>query len=263
MDNNNTLKRTFDEVARLYNEARPLYPDELFVNLIAATGLQPGSTLLEIGPGTGQATTPLARKGFDITAVELGAGLAEVARNELQDYKNVQIIVGAFEAVTLPERSFDLVFAATSFHWIEPSVRFVKIHNLLKDGGHLAVIHTHHTSDEKGDAFFNASQPIYDKYDFTDKHKKPEFPQHKDLKPTDLDESLFRLKYFQSFPVVIRYSANKFVQLLNTYSNHLVASQPVQQAFYGEIEALINDRFQGTVDKHFSMSLTIAEKIDD
>jgi hypothetical protein len=43
----------------------------------------------------------------------------------------------------------------------------------------------------------------------------------------------------------------------------LVASQQVQQAFYGEIETLINKEFQGTVDKHFSMALTIAEKIDD
>jgi ubiquinone/menaquinone biosynthesis C-methylase UbiE len=261
MNANNTLKRTFDEVALLYNEARPRYPDELFVKLIETTGLQPDSKLLEIGPGTGQATTPLAKKGFEITAVELGAGLAAIARHELQDYKNVQIIVGAFEEIALQERSFDLVFAATSFHWIDPSIRFVKIHDLLKRSGHLAIIHTHHISDEKGDAFFNASQPIYDKYDFTDKHKKPEFLPHKDLKPTEIDESLFRLKYFQSFPVIITYSAKKFVQLLNTYSNHLVASEQVQQAFYGEMEALINERFQGAIDKHFSMSLTIAEKI--
>ena len=262
MDDNNNLKRTFDDVARLYNEIRPRYPDALFLKLIAVAGLQPRSKLLEIGPGTGQATRPLAQKGFEITAIELGAGLADVARYELQDFKNVQIITGAFEEIILPESSFDLVFAATSFHWIDPSIRFVKIHKLLKDGGQLAIIHTHHTSDEKGDVFFNTSQPIYDKYDFTDKHKKPELPQHKNLKPTEIDESLFRLKHFQSFPVVITYSAKQFVKLLNTYSNHLAASEQVQQAFYGEMEALINDRFQGAVDKHFSMSLTIAEKID-
>lgn len=261
MKNNNLLKRTFDEVARLYNEIRPRYPDALFEKLIEVAGLQPGSTLLEIGPGTGQATTPLAKKGYEITAIELGAGLAAVARQELQAYKNVQIITGAFEEITLPESSFEMVFAATAFHWLDPAIRFVKIHELLKNGGHLAIIHTHHTSDEKGDAFFNASQAFYDKYDFTDKDKKPEFSKHKDLKPAELDEHLFRLKYFQSFPVVITYTATQFVKLLNTYSNHLAAPQTVQQAFYKDIEALINDRFQGKVDKHFSMSLTIAEKI--
>jgi SAM-dependent methyltransferase len=261
MSDNNSLKRTFNEVAGLYNEIRPRYPDALFEKLIELLDLQPRSRLLEIGPGTGQATRPLAKKGFEITAIELGADLAEVARYELQDYKNVQIITGAFEEIPLPERSFDLVFAATAFHWIEPSVRFRKAHNLLKNGGHLAIIHTYHTSDEKGDAFLYASQPIYDKYDFTDKHIRPEFPRDKDLKPTEIDESLFSLKYFQSFPVVITYNAKQFVKLLNTYSNHLVASQPVQQAFYGEMEALINEEFQGIVEKHFSMALTIAEKI--
>jgi len=261
MTDNNTMKRTFDEVAQLHNEARPRYPERLFLTLIEEAGLQPGSTLLEIGPGTGQATGPLAQKGFEITAIELGACLAAIARYELQDHKNVQIITGAFEEVTLPKGSFDLVYAATAFHWIDPAVRFVKSHELLKNGGHLAIIHTHHISDEQGDVFFNASQAIYDKYDFTDRDKKPEFLKNKDLKPTELDESLFRLKYFQSFPVVIQYSAKQFVQLLNTYSNHLAAPQPVQQAFYRDIEALINDRFRGAIDKYFSMSLTIAEKI--
>ena len=261
MNDHNHLKQTFDAVAQLYNEIRPRYPDQLFSTLIEAAALQPGSRLLEIGPGTGQATVPLAKAGFEITAIELGASLAEVARYELQEYKNVQIITGAFEAITLPDGAFDLVFAATAFHWLDAAIRFVKIHNVLKNGGHLAIIHTHHTSDEQGDVFFNASQAIYDKYDFTDKNKKPEFEKHTDLKPTELDERLFKLTCFQTFPVVITYSATQFVKLLNTYSNHLAAPQHVQQAFYGEIESLINNRFQGKVDKHFSMSLTVAEKL--
>jgi 16S rRNA A1518/A1519 N6-dimethyltransferase RsmA/KsgA/DIM1 with predicted DNA glycosylase/AP lyase activity len=39
--------------------------------------------LLEIGCGTGKATAPLARRGFPVTCVELGAQLAAVARREL------------------------------------------------------------------------------------------------------------------------------------------------------------------------------------
>lgn len=260
MADNNLLKRTFDEVAGSYG-IRPRYPERLFLTLIEEAGLQPGSTLLEIGPGTGQATWSLARHGFEITGIELGANLAYVARNELKEYKNVQIITGDFEEIALPVSSFDLVYAATAFHWIDPAVRFVKSHQLLKAGGHLAIIHTHHTSDEQGDVFFNASQAIYDKYDFTDKDKKPEFAKHKDLKPTELDESLFRLKYFESFPTVVTYTAFQYVKLLNTYSNHLAAPQHVQQAFYKDMEALINEEFKGKVDKHYSMSLTIGEKI--
>ena len=256
-----SLRHTFNEAASLYNEARPRYPDDLFSALIDSTGISRGAKLLEIGPGTGQATKPLAEKGFDITAIELGEALAEITKQELRDYKNVRIINDAFEEITLPAASFDLVFAATSFHWIDPSLKFTKTHEVLKRKGHLAIIHTHHTSDENGDIFFKVSQSIFDRYGFTDKHRKPELPKNKDLKADDLDERLFRLTNFKRFPVVITYSAKGFVQLLGTFSNHLAATKEVRNVFFKEIENLINDKFQGKIDKHFSMSLTVAEKL--
>ena len=261
MNEANTLRQTFDEVALLYHAARPRYPAALFSALVTATGLQPGARLLEIGPGTGQATRPLAERGFDITAVELGAALADVARHELRDYKHVNILTGAFEEIILPPSSFDLVYAATAFHWIQPAVKYTKPHDLLKPGGHLAIIHTHHTSDEKGDVFFNTSQPIFDRYDFTDKHKKPELSRNSDLRPSEIDERLFRPLFFKTFPLVIIYNAKDYVRLLNTYSNHLVATKEVQQAFFQEMETLIHDQFGGQVEKHFSMSLTVAKRI--
>lgn len=261
MTPNNSLRHTFDAIALLYNEARPCYPAELFSTLIDVTGLHKDSKLLEIGPGTGQATRSLAEKGFDITAIELGTGLAAVAKYELQNFKNVQILTGTFEEIALPENSFDLVYAATSFHWIESSIKYSKTYNLLKDRGHLAIIHTHHVSDEQGDAFFNASQPIYDRYDFTDKHQKPKLPKNEELKPDEIDNGLFKLVHFQVFPVMITYNAKDFVKLLNTFSNHLAAPKEVQQGFYEEIESLINNSFGGKIEKHFSMSLTIAEKV--
>jgi ubiquinone/menaquinone biosynthesis C-methylase UbiE len=257
----NFLRQTFNEVPLLYNEARPGYPDELFSTLTQVTNLHKDSKLLEIGPGTGQATKPLAKKGFDITCVEIGNSLTELAKYELRHYTNVQIVTSAFEEVVLPAAYFELVFAATSFHWIEPSVKFLKPHRLLKNNGHLAIIHTNHVSDEKGDVFFNLSQPIYDRYGFTDKHRKPQLPGIKDIKPDEMDERLFRLIHFEIFPVVITYSAKNFVRLLNTYSNHLAASKEVQTAFFQKIETLIMDKFQGKIDKHFAMSLSLGQKI--
>jgi ubiquinone/menaquinone biosynthesis C-methylase UbiE len=260
MTGSSSLRNTFDEVALLYNEARPRYPSELFSTLIDIVGLNLDSTLLEIGPGTGQATIPLAQKGFDIIAIELGDSLAAVARHELRDYKNVQILSGAFEETPLSAKCFDLVYAATSFHWLDASIKYLKTHNILKDNGHLAIIHTNHVSDENGDSFFIASQPIYDRYGYTDKHQKPKLPKKEALKPNDADTHLFKVIHFHLFPVIITYTANSFVKLLNTFSNHLAADNEIQQAFYREIENLINKDFEGRIDKHFAMSLTIAKK---
>lgn len=49
------LGRVFDEVPELYDRVRPTYPDELFADLVAVTGLDEQSSVLEVGCGTGQA----------------------------------------------------------------------------------------------------------------------------------------------------------------------------------------------------------------
>jgi len=89
------LRTTFDSAADLYQEARPKYPDEIFDELAALAGLQPGDRLLEIGCATGKATTPLARRGFHITCIEIGPELAALAGRNLAG-SDVEVIEGAF-----------------------------------------------------------------------------------------------------------------------------------------------------------------------
>lgn len=261
VDDDIRLRDVFDVQARNYNKVRPTYPEALFEGLLSKAQLADNAYILEIGPGTGQATLPFARRGYKITAIELGEQLTKVAREELVDYKNVEILTGAFEDTEFPEQAFDLIYSATAFHWIEHKVRYSKPHRLLKSNGHLAIIATNHVSDEQGDNFFRASQPIYDKY--TPKFD-PDFnlPLTKDIKPIgDLDTKLFKLVYFECFPLVVEYSAEQFAKLLGTYSFHLALPEQTREAFLGAIEQLINDEFGGKVVKHYAMSLTLAQKI--
>lgn len=57
------LRDVFDEDAELYDRARPAYPPALVEALIGEAGLTPDTRVLEVGPGTGQLTVPLARTG--------------------------------------------------------------------------------------------------------------------------------------------------------------------------------------------------------
>ena len=50
------LGRVFNEVPELYDRVRPGYPDELFADLAAITGIDERASVLEVGCGTGQAT---------------------------------------------------------------------------------------------------------------------------------------------------------------------------------------------------------------
>ena len=67
------LRSIFDEDADLYDRSRPDYPPALFADLVNITGIGAGSTVVEIGPGTGQATRGLLATGAAIIAVEIGA----------------------------------------------------------------------------------------------------------------------------------------------------------------------------------------------
>src|SRR4051812_4997557 len=92
------LRTTFEQVPELYDRARPAYPEELFDDLGALAGLREGARLLEIGCGTGQATLPLARRGYSVVCVELGAGLAAVAQRKLAQFPQVEVVNANFEA---------------------------------------------------------------------------------------------------------------------------------------------------------------------
>src|SRR2546426_752728 len=102
------LRGTFDEVAVLYHEARPGYPEALFEDVVALSAIRPGGRVLEMGPGTGQATVPLARRGYSILGIELGETLAAAARRNLADFPRVAILTAGFEDWSVEEAAFDL-----------------------------------------------------------------------------------------------------------------------------------------------------------
>jgi SAM-dependent methyltransferase len=134
------LRRVFDEVPQLYDRVRPTYPDELFADLAAITGLDERSSVLEVGCGTGQATRSLARLGARVTAVELGADLAVLARDRLAPFPNVEVETAGFEDWDERGRRFDLLVAASSWHWVDPAVGWPRAHAVLRPGGWVALL---------------------------------------------------------------------------------------------------------------------------
>jgi SAM-dependent methyltransferase len=116
-------RTSFDGVAELYDAARPDYPDDLVAALIDLAGLREGKHVLEIGPGTGQLSIALARSGVVLTAVELGPSLAAIARRRLAGFPHAQVVVADFDHWPVPPGAFDLVVAATAFHWLDPATR--------------------------------------------------------------------------------------------------------------------------------------------
>jgi cyclopropane fatty-acyl-phospholipid synthase-like methyltransferase len=129
----------FDDVAELYDAARPAYPAALVDDVITAADLMAEDAVLEVGCGTGQATEAFARRGYDIVAVEPGAELARVARRRLADWPNAAVVESRFEDWRMEFGVFRAVIAAQSWHWVAPEIRFAKAAQALTPGGVLAV----------------------------------------------------------------------------------------------------------------------------
>ena len=123
------------------------YPASLVDKAVATGGLEPGDPVVEIGPGTGKLTRELLERGLVVDAVEPDADLAAVARRIVGDAP-VRFHMGTFEDVELPAGAFRAVFAATSYHWVDPDVGWKKVASLLEPGGIFALLN--HIGGTKG-----------------------------------------------------------------------------------------------------------------
>jgi SAM-dependent methyltransferase len=69
---------------------------------------------------------------------DAAAGLYHEARRHLAGFPAVEVAVADFE--TWPGAGpFDLVFAATAWHWVDPATGLRRARALLRPGGHLAI----------------------------------------------------------------------------------------------------------------------------
>jgi SAM-dependent methyltransferase len=128
----------FGEVADTYDRQRPTAPPATFDDLFAAGELGPGSTGLEIGCGTGLATTQLVRRGLEVTAIDPDRRMLEVARERLSTH-GVRFVEGRFEDYPPGPPLFDLIFGASSWHWVDPTLGLPLVASLLAADGILAV----------------------------------------------------------------------------------------------------------------------------
>jgi SAM-dependent methyltransferase len=254
------LKQIFDEDPGLYQRARPGYPDELFRDLADLAGIGSGARVLEIGPGTGQATRALAALGARVTALELGPALARVLRERTAE-DDVEVVVSAFEDWPLPEQPFDLVVAFTSWHWLDPAVRGGKSAAGLVPGGWLATVTTTHVAGGTND-FFARAQACYEQWD-------PSTPAGLRLLGADavaaaVDEvdvsDLFlpavRRRYHQD----VEYTTDGYLDVLRTYSGHRALTPQRRDGLLACIGGLIDGRYGGTITKRYLYELRVARR---
>jgi SAM-dependent methyltransferase len=255
------LRTTFDEVAAVYDRARPDYPPALFDDLAELAGLVPGSRVVEMGCGTGKATRPLAERGYRITCVELGERLAAVARRTLAPFPDVRVETADFETWEPDRAEFDAVVAFTSFHWLSDAARFARPAALLRPGGALAVTAVQHVLPPNGDPLFLALQEDYEAVVPDDPHVRaglPGAPEEVAGLADDLAASgRFRPAGQRRHLWDVVYDADAYVDVLSTYSGHIALEEAVRTELLERIRRRIAAAPGGTIRKTYLAVLDV------
>jgi SAM-dependent methyltransferase len=266
-DSQQRLRATFEQVPELYDRARPSYPPEVFDDLATLARLGAAARIVEIGCGTGHATLPLAERGYDITCVELGEGLAAVARRKLANFPNVEVINANFESWQPAHAEFDAAVAFTAFHWIAPEVRYTRTASLLREHGMLAIVSTRHVLPPDADPFFVEVQEDYDAVVPVDKSTEagtggPPAPET----VADLGEAIrasgrFRNVGARRYLWDVIYTAEEYVAVLDTYSGHRALEDKTRERLLSRIHERIEARPERCVRKTYLALLDVAERL--
>ena len=130
---------SFGTAAEQYDRYRPGYPPALIDELLSGSP----SRVLDIGCGTGKVAVLLMARGLRVLGVEPDVRMAEVARGH-----DVPVEVASFESWESAGRTYDLLAAGHSWHWIDPVIGLRKAASILVPGGMLALFWNYHVLEE-------------------------------------------------------------------------------------------------------------------
>lgn len=249
----------FDNVADIYDRVRPGYPRQLFSELFAQ--LPPRPSIIEVGPGTGQATRDLLHHGALVHAVELGPNLATKLRENFPT-DDLHITIGDFARVPESRGSADAVVSATAYHWIPAPANVDRPAALLRIGGVAAIIDLVQVTSPDDEGFFMACQPIYDRYD--EGHAGPPAPSAADVDPPIraalAADDRFGWVEVRTYPWNQTYTAAQYRDLMLSYSGTQAMQEPARTGLLDDMEAFITSEFGGQITRPLVVALTTARR---
>jgi SAM-dependent methyltransferase len=254
--------RSFDERAHQYEAARPSYPESMVDEVLRFGNLEAGARAFEVGCGTGKASRLFLARGLRITAVEPGGPMLEIARAECTGA--IEFHHSALEDWPLAAGSYDLIFAAQSFHWVDQETGYTKVGETLRRGGTLAL-------------FWNrpriVESPMQTRISEVYAERAPDFvditsPQGLPEKLEAIEDSiayriesagLFQTPERHHFPWSDRLTTEHYIALLETYSAQATLPSAEREHLLGGLAEMI-DAAGGEIDVHYDAVVHLARR---
>ena len=262
----------FDDIVVNYDKVRWDYPSELFEDIFDYSSSEHKKTL-EIGAGTGKSTAPFLKAGYDVTAVEMSANMAAFLVDRFKNQENFNVMTATFEDAVLQEDCYDLIYAASAFHWIDAEVGCPKVYRLLKNGGVFALFRNNAVQNENSETY-EEIQTVYEKQYYSQymPNNRPvklsEMKYEDFLKPAEiyrgfrfesLEQYGFKDISMKLYHATRTYGADEYITLLDTMSDHRALTKERRMALYTEIKEIIL-RHDGQLKMDFIFQLYMGRK---
>jgi SAM-dependent methyltransferase len=259
-DRERVQRLVFGEDAETYDRARPQYPAALIDEIVALPGRDVRA--LDAGCGTGKATVMLAQRGVTGVALEPDPEMAAVGRRNLESFGDAWAVVERpFEDAVgdgAPSGSFDLVTAAQSWHWMDPTVRLERARALLRPGGWLAL-------------FWNKGfwEPTLLRRRFDELYATlcpemgygPTKERHYDWSANRGQPAGWEAVRARTYAWSQVYTRAEYVDLMSTASDHRMLEPDVREALLRGLGDAIDELSGGQVELPYTVALWCARRV--
>jgi len=245
-----------------YDAVRPGHPGEVYDILRDRCGLEPGSKVLEMGPGTGQATRRLLDLGVDpLVAIEPNPALADYLRATFGE--RVEVRVDTLEDAELEPDEYDLAAAASAFHWVEEDAGLAKLRDALRGGGWIALWWTSFGDELQPDPFSRALDPLFEDIPHGPSgpsEGRPPFARDAELRLAALAEAGFEEPTHDEVRWACEWDTQGIRGLYSTFSPLSALEPGRRKEFLDSVARIAEVEFGGRVEKPLVTSLYTARK---
>ena len=226
----------FDAIPEEFDKYRPHYSPELFDALIRYANIGENKSVLELGPGTGQATDPILDTGCEYHCIELGKHLAVKMSEKYGNRENFRIVNDDFITHDFGEQKFDMIYSARTIQWIPEDVAFSKTFALLKPGGILAMIHIYSDYKTPNPRLFDNIQKVYEEhYRPVTAYKHRNFQHRNAVNYGYID---YETREYHGKRIL---NADQYISLVGTHSDHIMIPEPHRTPFFNGLRQAVVD----------------------
>jgi SAM-dependent methyltransferase len=248
-----------------YDAARPQYPEEIYSFLTDHGALGPNTATLEIGAGNGLATRRLLALGANpLTLVEPDPRFAPMLRELCASSPaECRLIEQPFEDADCGRQAYDLVAAATSFHWIDPARGLNKIASVLRPHGFIALWWHVFQDLDRDDPFHEATQAILADLAISPSNPPGEIPYalDKHARIRDLtDAGKFEsIRYFETRWTLVL-TPEEVGRLYLTYAHIQRLTAATRSRVIEALMEVAQTRFGGAVERNMTAPIYLAQR---